>query len=220
MRLKKYIIPFIVFTSLLLQGCATSRSEIKLTSAAPDQAKQTVATKGIAIIRSVKDERVFEQAPRNPSIPSLGFEGAEQATSDIKSRAIGRKRNSFGKALGDVLLENGQTVEGVVRDNLTTALRQSGYQVLSTSSGDTNALLIDVHINKFWAWFQPGFWSITLHTNIATTLDISNSKTPISIAVHAEDSRQIATDSAWIEIADKALQAYRDKVATTSFDSK
>ena len=34
----------------------------------------------------------------------LGFEGSAKSTAEIKARAIGRKRNGFGKALGDVLI--------------------------------------------------------------------------------------------------------------------
>jgi hypothetical protein len=41
---------------------------------------------------------------------------------EVKARAIGRKRNTYGKALGDMVLEGGQTVEGVVREYLVIAL--------------------------------------------------------------------------------------------------
>lgn len=220
MYLKQFIIPFIVSICLLLEGCATSRSELKLASVAAEPAQAPIATKGTVILRSVKDERIFEQAPGDPSIPSLGFEGAAQATAETKARAIGRKRNTFGMALGDVLLENGQTVEGVVRENLAAALRQSGYQVLNANPGDPKAILMDAHIKQFWAWFQPGFWAITLHTKIETILDVSNSSAPIPISIHAEESGLAAPESAWIEIVDKALVVYRDKVKATNLEPK
>jgi len=220
MHLKQFIIPFIVSICLLLEGCATSRSELKLASVAAEPTQATIATKGTVILRSVKDERIFEQAPGNPSIPSLGFEGAAQATAETKARAIGRKRNGFGMALGDVLLENGQTVEGIVRENLAAALRQSGYQVLNANPGDPKAILMDAHIKQFWAWFQPGFWAITLHTKIETNLEVSNSSMPIPISIHAEESGLAAPESAWIEIVDKALLAYRDKVKATNLEPK
>jgi hypothetical protein len=89
----------------ILAGCATSRSEIRLSSPAPAATPQATTTDRAVVIRSVHDERVFEQAPDDPSTPSLGFEGASQASDDLKARAVGRKRNSFGKAMGDILLE-------------------------------------------------------------------------------------------------------------------
>ncbi len=220
MRTQHFIIPLMIVASLALQGCATSRSELKLSSATAAPAQAPIASKGTVIIRNVKDERIFEQAPGDPSIPSLGFEGAAKATAETKSRAIGRKRNGFGKALGDILLENGQTVEGVVRENLTAALSQSGYQVLNSSTNDPKAILLDAHIKQFWAWFQPGFWAITLHTKIETNLKVSSTSMPIPISIHAESSGLAATDSAWIEIVDKALLAYRDKVKATNIESK
>lgn len=193
----------------VLCGCATSRSEIKIASPAATPAAPPSASARTVVIRSVKDERVFEQAPRLASIPSLGFEGAARATDEVKARAIGRKRGGFGLALGDVLLDNGQTVTGLVRENVSAAFQQAGFRVLAEGAGTPAALLVDVRIKQFWAWFQPGFWAITLNTNIETEFDLSGAAGPVKLSVHAEDSRQIATDSAWLEIVEKALLAYR-----------
>ena len=62
-------------------------------------------------IESVTDERIFQENPKSQDIPSLGLGGSANATEIIRKRAIGRKRNTYGKALGDILLEEGQTVE-------------------------------------------------------------------------------------------------------------
>ena len=195
-----------------MAGCAIDRSEIKLSSPETMPASTDVASARTAVIRSVQDERTFEERPEEPSTPSLGFGGADKASSDIKARAIGRKRNGWGKALGDVLLENGQTVEGLVREHLAAALVQAGYQVTDEGAGASSPLVIDVHIKQFWAWFQPGFWSITLSTNITTDLDISGAESPTTIRVHQEENRQLATETAWMEIVGKALDDYRAQV--------
>jgi hypothetical protein len=200
-----------LIVSACVTGCATSRSEITLK--APISAAATATSGQVVVIRSVADERVFEQAPKDPSIPSLGHEGSENASAETKASAIGRKRNTWGKALGDVLLDNGATVAGVVRENLATALTQAGYQVKDESAAGSAPLIIDVHIKQFWAWFRPGFWSITLNTDIATDLLFSGMPQPTSVTIHAEESRQIATDSAWMEIVEKALGDYRTQVA-------
>ena len=202
---------FVLVACAVLAGCATSRSEIVLKP--PVQATAASKASGrTVVIRSVKDERVFEQAPNQPSIPSLGFEGASKATADVKARAVGRKRNTYGKALGDILLKDGQTVERVVRENLAAALTQAGYQVMGDDASGGAPLLIDVHIRQFWAWAQPGFWAIKLNTNISTDLDLAGAGSPTTITVHAEDSRQMATEGAWMEIIAKALGDYRTQV--------
>lgn len=192
----------------LLGGCATSRSELRLATPAATAAPAAAGAR-VAVIRSVKDERVFEQAPDEPSTPSLGFEGAQQASAEAKLRAIGRKRNAFGKALGDVFLQDGQTVEGVVRDNLAAALREAGFNVRADAGGDAAALLVDVKIRKFWAWVQPGFWAVTVKANIDTELQLSGAAGTTTVATQVEDARQFVTDAVWMETIDKALQAHR-----------
>ena len=201
----------LLIATVVLGGCATGRSELRLTS--PVQAGVAINNPDAqtAVIRTVKDERTFEQAPKQPDVPSLGFEGAAHATAESKLRAIGRKRNTYGKALGDVFVQDGQTVEGVVRENLASALRAAGYNVRNDAVADPHALVIDAHIKQFWAWIHPGFWAITVHTDIATDLDLSTAASAVPVVVHVQDARALVTDSAWLETIDKALQAYRQE---------
>lgn len=211
--MSRNLIAAMVCIGAMLGGCATSRSEIRLSSheATPPQSSTIGRT---VIIRSVRDERIFEEAPRDPSIPSLGFEGALKATDDVKARAVGRKRNSFGKALGDVLLEEGQTVVGLVRENLTTVFQQAGYQIVSEGATEPTTLVVDAHVNQFWSWFRPGFWAIKLNAKIETSLDISGTNSPTIISVQVEDSRQLATEGAWLQIVEQAFVAYRTEAAS------
>lgn len=202
-----------VYLCAVLAGCATSRSEIKLQSPVVSPATTATGTGRVVVIKSVTDERVFEQTPSDPSTPSLGFGGSDSATAQLKSQAIGRKRNGFGKALGDVLLQQGQTVQDVVRENLAAALEQSGYRVESQADAGTNPVLLDVQIKKFWSWFQPGFWAITLHSDIATVLQVEGGGASFEIQAHAEDKRQVATEHAWMEITQQGLDQFRAEAA-------
>ena len=149
MLIRNGITVAILFVCAAMVGCATSRSEIKLSSPVAMPPGTAVSSGQTAVVRSVKDERVFEQASRDPSTPSLGFEGAAQASADTKARAIGRKRNAYGKALGDVLLQSGQTVEGVIREHLAAALAQAGYQVKGEDAAGPSPLVLDAHIRQF-----------------------------------------------------------------------
>jgi hypothetical protein len=197
-----------------VSGCATNRSELSLRP--PDALPVTAGTpvsgaKPIAI-RSVRDVRVFEEKPRDPSVPSLGFEGSAQASADVKARAVGRKRNTYGMALGDVLLEPGDTVERRVRAELVKGLEDAGYRVVSGPEA-ASAPAIDVRILQFWSWITPGFWTITLATNITTELSVAGSSSPITVDVKSADAVLAATDGVWVESLQKALQRYRTEVA-------
>jgi hypothetical protein len=199
---------------LLMSGCATSRSEIKLQSPAI-AAPATTVTPGqrAVVIGKITDERVFAEAPNNPSVPTLGFGGADKATDDVKARAVGRKRNSWGKALGDVLLQPGQTVESVIRENLNAAFQQAGYRVKDEGDTGPSPLVVDVHIKQFWSWFTPGAFVVTLSNNIATDLVINGDGKPVVVSTHVEDTHAMATESDWTQIVDKGLSAYRAEVS-------
>jgi hypothetical protein len=213
MRRDHLLVMSLLVAAMTLGGCATNRSELLIGSGPSPQTRPINANAPTAVIRSVKDERIFEQAPRQANIPSLGFEGATQATAETKLRAIGRKRNGYGMALGDVLLQDGQTVESVVRENLASALQDAGYNVRSGDTANTAALVIDVRIKEFWAWIHPGFWAITVNTDIATDLTLSTMSNSIPVVVHVKDPKMFVTDSAWIEAIDKGLEAFRHEAA-------
>ena len=48
-------------------------------------------------------------------------------------------------------------------------------------------------------------WAITLNAKVAADFDVSGTTS-------AEDNRQVATDSAWMEIVDEALQESRTQI--------
>ncbi|HPO13713.1 MAG TPA: hypothetical protein PLI09_09725 [Candidatus Hydrogenedentes bacterium] len=172
---------FVIVASVFGNGCATNRGILDIQVAespnpAPAQAGANVqehpslpygssvenlpSGNVIAIVR-VTDNRKFELAPRNPSVPSL--RGREVEDKMITSRAIARKRNSYGMAMGDILLPEGRTVENVVREALTKAFREAGYSVLdSTSAPNASAMPVEADIEQFWSWFTPGFATISV----------------------------------------------------------
>lgn len=211
---RKIPLIFLLAFSALAAGCATSRSEVKLASPSESAGSFHVTKHTVVLVRSVEDERVFEDAPSSPSIPSIGHEGTSQASADTKARAFARKRNGFGKALGEVLLEPGQTVASVVRDNVVAAFRQAGFRTTTDPrEAGGSPMVVDVHVKQLWAWMQPGFWAITLKANIETDLKSNRSSSPVKVSAHAEQSGMAATDSSWVEVLDAALKDYRDKVA-------
>ncbi|AWW50243.1 flagellar biosynthesis protein [Polynucleobacter paneuropaeus] len=195
-----------VISALAIGGCATSRStlDIQLPKGQPSQSngKQVY-------INSIVDKRSFQVSPPNPDIPSL--DPSEDQTEQIKMRAIGRKRNGFGKALGDMLLKDGETVQSLTDKSIRQAFEDKGYSIVANKDGVTkDTYIVDVNIEKFWAWMNPGFWQITLSSEISTDVIIKSSKgtTNQQISVKAADGYQVATESNWMEIIQKSIQLY------------
>ena len=156
-RLRRSILSAMAATAALATGCATSRGTLDVRV----PVVQNPAT-GIEVkLTEVADQRVFERAPSQPSTPSLKDDLIEdRSTTD---RAIARKRNGYGKALGDILLPEGRTVAQLGREAITRGLRESGYRVLEDGApGFAGATPLQAEIEKFWAWFTPGFWAVHL----------------------------------------------------------
>lgn len=200
--------------TVLETGCAYTRSEVKLSNPEASQASYPVIKSTAILIRSVTDERVFEEAPSEPSVPSLGHEGSAHASADVKARAFARKRNGFGQALGEVLLKNGQTVSSVVRDNLVSAFREAGYRTTTNlAEAGASPMIVDVHVKQFWVWTKSAFGAFILNANIETSLVTTNEASPKVANVHTENVVRTGSDNNRVETIDKALKDYRAQVA-------
>ena len=196
----------------LLAGCATSRSVLDIPL--PPPAAQTTVTPAngkSVLIDTVADRRMFEVNPGTPSVPSL--DDSEQIDAGIKLRSVARKRNTFGKALGDIVLKEGQSVETVTRGAIRQAFIESGYTVVErgTPAAASADLTVDARIDKFWSWMNPGFAAITLSTEISTTLQLRRPDgTGVQQQVYAKaaDHYQTAMDGNWLEVINKGVRAF------------
>lgn len=214
--MKRIVISVILlFLSILLVSCATNRGIVNLKL--PDAKVISQANGSQVFIKSVSDDREFQENPKTQDVPSLGFGGAANASIDIKKRAIARKRNGFGKALGDILLEKNQTVETVISDALKRSFAELGYEVLRNQEEITKeTIVIDASIEKFWAYMTPGFWAITLSSEISTNLLITiadnDGNYKEEIYVKSDGKYQIASGRNWMEIMHKSIQKYMEQV--------
>lgn len=208
----KYLSKFICLSLLTLMfvGCATNRSSLEIQT---PKKNQTQSNGKQIYVNSVVDKRTFQISPPSPDIPSL--DPSEDQSDQIKARAIGRKRNGFGKALGDILLKDGQTVQSLTERSIKQAFEEKGYTIVESRNNVTkNTFVVDANINKFWAWMNPGFWQITLSSEISTELTIKNQNAPTvkQVNIKASDGYQVATESNWTEIIQKSLQLYIDEL--------
>lgn len=220
-KARKFFALAIVAAGLAVSGCATNRSEISLMAnaapsasaslSAPAAAAIPAPTRGTIVLGRVTDTRVFEVAPRDPSVPSVGNEGGG---AEVQARLVGRKRNSYGRAIGDVILPANETVVDVMRQNATLAFQRAGYAVVDASAAPAGTPVVDVEVTKFWTWFSPGFWTIKLEMNIETRLTISGRAEPVVITGYHRQENMAASEAAWLEALQAGIAAYHTQATT------
>jgi len=203
-------IVMVLCLGLLASGCAVSRSVIDV--AAPEIANPAA---GVAVkVTEVRDRRAFQIDPPQPSIPSLKN---EEQTGDpaITSRAIARKRNTYGMALGDILLPPEKSVAGLTRSALENALRNAGYTVLSQGDpGYDSAPALTADIRKFWGWMNPGAWEITVTFEADLKLEGDWPVAPPNREIYSRStaSSMVGTESLWKELFDKGIADLTEQV--------
>ncbi|MGE4315204.1 flagellar biosynthesis protein [Acinetobacter sp.] len=207
------IISKIVLSSALIvgmTGCASTRGLVSLESPVQQINTQQSSLK-TAVIKIVEDKRVFEDKPKQANIPSLKG-GLQKATASDKAKAIARKRNGYGKAMGDIFLRD-ETVVSVFEKRIESALLHAGYKVVPAAQVPKPDLVLTVKVNKFWSWMQPGFSYITLNTEIETEISDANSVTP-PIRTYTKISKPtvMATGSQWISTMNEALNDYESRL--------
>ena len=190
-------------------GCASNRGYMHLDVPKANKPENAINQ---VYIRSITDARVFEEKPATADIPSLGFGGLKKAdAASVKSHAIARKRNGYGKAMGDILLEEQQTVPNLVYDMLKTSLYLLGYDVTNDpAQAKVDAIQFEVSVDKFWGWLTPGFWTLATSNEIMTTVQIGSagSRAPVVIAGKEVNHCQVADTRNWQKTFRLGMQKY------------
>jgi uncharacterized lipoprotein YajG len=200
--------PLVIVTALLtllLTGCVTGRRELTLTVPA---GTVPANAKGRVYLVAVTDDREFQNKPSDPSTPSI--DGDVTAISPAqRDHMIGRQRNGFGHAMGDISLSNNDTVTQRVRQLVTEGFRRSGYEVVSDPAG---AIPVTVSVDKFWAWFTPGFFALTFEVKIAAkiTLKTPASSTSFTALGYGKNHGQVVKDGNWVEAFEPAFDDFLD----------
>lgn len=218
MRSRRFAVVLAIAVAGVLGGCAFGRDEIKL-GELPASTEAARPSKGKSVfIRSVTDERVFNATGDDPTPPSLDTDNNKP---EIKARVVARKRNGYQMALGDVLLEPGQTVAGKVGDALRQAFQLAGYTVVNEASSKSSVVVVDVRVTKFWTWPRKQFTVVTELAEVETELVIAGVKpVPLRIGVHTEDDKLVAGALTRADTLQKVLTAYRSEAVTKVVDLK
>lgn len=193
-----------------ITGCVSTRGLVSLESPVKQMSAQQSNSK-TAVIKIIEDKRVFEEKPKQANIPSLKG-GLHKATASDKAKAIARKRNGYGKAMGDIFLRD-ETVVSVFEKRIESALSHSGYTVVPAAQVQKPDLVLTVKVDKFWSWMQPGFSYVTLNTEIETEIyDANSGKPPIRTYTKISKPTVMATGSRWIVTMNEALNDYESRL--------
>jgi uncharacterized lipoprotein YajG len=203
----RFVVPALM---LLLAGCATNRGYMTLRT--PEAAAGDQIAGKTAVIEAVVDKRVFVVDPPEPSTPSIKEGKKYELNADERKKVIARKRNGYGMAIGDILLEDGNTVETLTRDLVEKGLRKRGYAI---GSGDAaGAIKIKVDIAKFWAWFTPGFFSVAMEAQLDTALTVTGAagERKVDVAAYGINKGQTGREDNWRVAYDRAFADYMTKL--------
>lgn len=181
-----------LLSSLLFSGCVVGRRTVPLPV---PQNPGVITSKGEFVVISAEDKRHFENKPSDPSTPSIDGDVTKASKSDLESM-IGRQRNTYGHAMGDIALPSPETIKSKGIELIEEGLRRSGYTV---SKGTAGANTVSADIEEFWAWSNPGFMTIGFEVRIRSKLTIAKGDKRASLVVsgHAENRGAAASDSNW-----------------------
>jgi hypothetical protein len=152
-------------------------------------------TKGEVILETIKDARHFQNKPPAPSTPSIDGD-VSTLTPETKATFIGRQRNGYGKAMGDITLPAGDSVVQRMQALIEEGLKRRGY-ALTKGKGEAGA--VSVVINEFWAWFTPGMWAVTFEARLdsAVTIKRAGASHTLNVKGHGTNNGQVASDANW-----------------------
>ncbi len=194
---------------VLQAGCVTGRRALSLPVSAHDVPSPT---RGQVYIAAVTDNRHFENKPSDPSTPSIDGDVTKLSAAE-KDRMIGRQRNTFGKAMGDIGLMENDSVTKRVRLLVEEGLHRKGYGVTDDPKASVAAT---VSIDDFWGWGTPGFWALTFEAKIQCTISVTNA-TGVQKAIvkgYGINHGQVAKDVNWQEAFDPAFEDFITNLGT------
>ncbi|MDF9833961.1 putative lipoprotein YajG [Ereboglobus sp. PH5-5] len=204
--MRKCLIVLLLTSVALLSGCVTGRRSVSL---GVPQVTPGAVDRGAIQITSVADNREFQNNPLDASVPSINGD-VSTMTPEQKSKMIGRQRNGFGKAMGDIALANNESVPQRAQALVEAALKKRGYKIATDGSAPVTA---SVSVDEFWAWFTPGMWTISFEAKVVCTITLTRAGSPASVTIrgHGMNKGQVASDENWQRAYDRAFADFLEK---------
>jgi len=104
--------------------------------------------------------------------------------------------------LGDFVLPEQRTVQNLIEEAMTKALREKGYSVVERGfAGYENALPVQADIGQLWAYTTPGFWVLTFEFETVVTVkgDVFPTSKEEQVRGYGRKLAQTGVESNWIE---------------------
>jgi hypothetical protein len=202
--MKHPIIALVSFSIIgLTSGCVTGRRSLGI-EVPPAESSTAVASKGALSIGQVTDSREFVNKPDSPSTPSINGD-VKLLSAEAKSTFIGRQRNTWGHAEGDIVLPDGQNVQGKVSELLREGLKRRGYSVTGGAP-----ISVSAEVQQFWTWMTPGFFALSFEAQLECKVTVTNGAKQSTFVVkgYGLNHGQFAKDSNWREAYDIAVQDF------------
>jgi hypothetical protein len=200
----KFPVIAVVGIAIVLQtGCVVGRRSFELPVQSHDIPP---ATQGRVYVAAVTDDREFQNKPSDPSTPSIDGDVAQLSIQE-KDRMIGRQRNGFGHAMGDMALPVDDSVTKRARLLVEQALRRKGYEI----SSDPNApYAVNVSVKEFWAWMTPGFLALTFEARLSCLIAVTDASGVHTTIVkgYGLNHGQVVKDGNWQEAYDPAFEDF------------
>ena len=196
-----------ILSTFLLTGCASNRSILDIQGPVLSESTIPKSTDKEVFINLPIDKRKFEKKPPFPDTPSLNYK--KPHGDEIKVRAVARKRNGYGMAMGDILLPEGRTVALLIQDCLRQALIEQGYSVIDDKSKIMpSTYMVDTDILKFWSWVDLDLGYII--TEVSTVIRMQSTKgvNEQKIYFNAYGSFFAATEKNWKKVMTAAVNTY------------
>ena len=205
--MKIYTLFIAIFITALQSGCVVGRRTVALPIATLGS---TGAAKGEFSVVSVTDDRTFQNKPSEPSTPSIDGDVAS-LSAEQKSLMIGRQRNTYGKAMGDIALPAGDSVKERTKLLVQEIMKSRGYTIVSSPSAANTA---EISIDQFWAWGTPGMWSVAFEARVYCTLTLKRSDKSAKIVVQGNGTNrgQVAKNENWQSAYDRAFADFVTKL--------
>lgn len=208
--MKIYTLFIVICITALQSGCVTGRRTVALPIAT--LSSTGAAAKGEFAVVAVTDNRAFQNKPSEPFIPSINGD-VTSLSPEQKSLMIGRQRNTYGKALGDIALPAGDSVKERTKALVEAIMKSRGYSLGASSPAGTSA---DISIDEFWAWGTPGVFSVSFEARVSCTLTLkrSDKSTRIVVQGYGINRGQFAKDENWQQAYDRAFADFATKLNT------
>jgi len=131
---------------------------------------------------------------------------------------IGRQRNGFGHAMGDIALPADESVVDQTRRLLEEGFRSRGYAIASDSSALYSA---SATIDQFWAWFTPGFFMISFEARVYCTIQLTKADVSSTIIVkgYGINKGQIASNANWQLAYERAFRDFISQLGSKMDDA-